>query len=466
MSTDQRAFILVGLGFGDEGKGSIADFLTREYAAHTVVRYNGGAQAAHNVIAPDGRHHTFAQFGSGTLVPGVRTHLSRFMLVNPLNLFTEERHLQELGVTDALQRLSVEGLAPITTPFQVAMNRLRELARGKGRHGSCGLGIGETMADLLAHGDAMPRAADLAHPAQLQDKLRFVQQQKAAEAALLQDQLPAGTEAAQQWQILHDPEAVELCLGHYQDFADLVEVVDSTYLGQLLALPGTVIFEGAQGVLLDEWRGFHPYTTWSTTTTANADALLAEANYTGQSTRIGLVRAYASRHGAGPFVTEEEWLTQAIPDLHNSLNPWQREFRVGVFDDVATRYALEVTGGVDYLAVSHLDKLSHIHGKRRCDGYWTSNPAEAEELAERDAAGRIIRLKPGPFTDLDYQSRLTELLQECQPAYTRSNHDYGLRATYRFLSELEQAMGVPIGITSAGPAAQDKMLEAMLPLAA
>src|SRR5512147_2617059 len=98
----QRQVILVAdLGYGDAGKGSIVDYLTRQRPAHTVIRYNGGAQAAHNVIDPGGAHHTFAQFGSGTLVPGVRTYLSRFMLVDPLNLMHEERHLQTLGITDA-----------------------------------------------------------------------------------------------------------------------------------------------------------------------------------------------------------------------------------------------------------------------------------------------------------------------------------------------------------------------------
>ena len=84
------AILVAGLGFGDEGKGSIVDALVRKHGAHTVVRYNGGAQAAHNVVDLDGRHHTFSQFGSGTFVPGTRTFLSRFMVVNPLGMLIEE----------------------------------------------------------------------------------------------------------------------------------------------------------------------------------------------------------------------------------------------------------------------------------------------------------------------------------------------------------------------------------------
>src|SRR5579884_2426180 len=98
----RRAICIADLGFGDAGKGTITDYLCRRLNAHTVVRYNGGPQAAHTVVTSDGRYHTFSQFGSGTLVPNVKTLLSRFMLINPLHMLKEERHLRELGVTDAL----------------------------------------------------------------------------------------------------------------------------------------------------------------------------------------------------------------------------------------------------------------------------------------------------------------------------------------------------------------------------
>lgn len=101
------------------------------------------------------------------------------------------------------------------------------------------------------------------------------------------------------------------------------------------------MFEGAQGVLLDEWHGFHPYTTWSTTTFGNAETLLAEAAMT--ATRLGVVRCYLTRHGPGPLVTEDP--TLELPDPHNGRNEWQGAFRVGHFDAVALRYAIEVAGG-------------------------------------------------------------------------------------------------------------------------
>ena len=171
----QHAFLTVDLGFGDAGKGSIVDFLTHTHAAHTVVRYNGGAQAAHRVVTAGSspREHVFAQFGSGTLA-GAATHLSRFMLLDPLAMVAEEQHLRALGVTDAFERTTIDERALVITPFQRAANRLKELARGDGRHGSCGMGIGETMVDYLEHGQRVLFASDLRNPDLMRANLRFL----------------------------------------------------------------------------------------------------------------------------------------------------------------------------------------------------------------------------------------------------------------------------------------------------
>ena len=133
----------------------------------TVVRFNGGAQAAHNVVTRDGRHHAFAQFGAGTFTPGVRTHLSRFVLLDPLALAAEATHLAIVGVPDALDRLTVDRDALLTTPYHRAANRARELARGNHRHGSCGMGIGETASYALTHPADAPRAGDCTSRARL-----------------------------------------------------------------------------------------------------------------------------------------------------------------------------------------------------------------------------------------------------------------------------------------------------------
>lgn len=104
--------MVCGLAWGDECKGSIVDFLTRRHRARLIVRHNGGAQCGHNVVTDDGRHHTFAQFGAGTLA-GAETFLSRYMLVNPIFMLAEATHLAEIGVSDPLSLMRVDKRATL-----------------------------------------------------------------------------------------------------------------------------------------------------------------------------------------------------------------------------------------------------------------------------------------------------------------------------------------------------------------
>src|SRR5947207_15849013 len=112
-----RFATLVGLGFGDCGKGLFTDALCRRWPVHTVARFNGGAQAGHNVVLPDGRHHTFSQFGAGTFVPGVHTLLAAPVVVHPTALRVEEHFLRRAGIADALGRLTIAAGCRVTTPY-------------------------------------------------------------------------------------------------------------------------------------------------------------------------------------------------------------------------------------------------------------------------------------------------------------------------------------------------------------
>jgi adenylosuccinate synthase len=383
--------IVVDLGFGDCGKGTVVDYLCATTDVHTVVRFNGGAQAGHTVVLADGRRHTFAQFGSGTLRPGVRTHLSRFMVVDPLALVTEAEHLIALGVPDVWQRLTVDRRALISTPYHREANRAKELARGSGRHGSCGMGIGETMSHALDYPDDALRVGDCADPATLRHKLREIR------SAL---------------GVVGPP--VEACARAYAAFAATVSIVDGVSVDD-----GPCVFEGAQGVLLDEWHGFHPYTTWSTTTFANAEALLDGA----PAYRLGVLRTITTRHGAGPLPTEDA--TLGISDPHNPTNPWQGEFRIGHFDAVAHRYALAVCGGVDGLALTHLD----LPVRRMCGGY------------------RATTLTPGEPGDLARQERLTAALAAAEPQYEDVTD---------WVGAVEAATTTGVVLESWGPTAEDK----------
>jgi adenylosuccinate synthase len=435
----QHAILTVDLGFGDAGKGSIVDFLTRAHVAHTVVRYNGGAQAAHRVVTagPNPCEHVFAQFGSGTLA-GAATHLSRFMLLDPLAMTAEEQHLQALGVADAFARTTIDERALVITPFQRAANRLKELARGHNRHGSCGMGIGETMIDYLEHGQRVLFAGDLRSPDVLRAKLRFLHEINLAKIQSLLPDLPDNDEAAREQSPLRDPDWPDWLIEEYRTFAQQARIVPSAFLHRILQQPGAVIFEGAQGVLLDEWQGFHPYTTWSTTTLENAERLLDEAGYTGDQTRIGITRAYATRHGAGPLVTEDATLTRVLPDASNAFGAWQQGFRVGWLDMVMLKYALEAVGPLDQLAVTCLDRLAELPELRICRRY-SYDTFNIDRIA-RSAVPRA----------LDYQERITNSLARCTPVLET------LADPGALLHMLESELGVPIGILSRGPTAAGK----------
>ncbi|WP_410657874.1 adenylosuccinate synthetase [Amycolatopsis sp. lyj-112] len=336
--------VVVGLGFGDEGKGAVVDALCAGRATTAVIRFNGGAQAAHNVVA-DGQHHTFSQFGSGTFA-GVPTHLSRFVLVEPFALAEEARQLEDAGVRNPLSSLSVDGRALLTTPFHIHANRARENARGDGRHGSCGKGIGETVWYSLlpgaAPGDVVesqevigtpgeaPTVADCARPAVLRRKLD----------ALARFYAPLAT----------PPHSVDELVALYRDFAGAVRITGGDETGRL-ADSGRVVFEGAQGVLLDQHHGFHPHTTWSTTTPHNARALLGGRPHT----VLGVTRTYLTRHGAGPLPTESAAVLARFPEAHNGTGEYQGAWRAGHLDAALLDYAIAACEGVDALAVTHLD---------------------------------------------------------------------------------------------------------------
>lgn len=439
-----RATIVTDLGFGDAGKGSIVDYLARTQNARLVVRHNGGAQAAHNVVAANGQHHTFRQFGSGTLVPGTHTYLSRFMLVDPLGLQQEAEALGQLGVGDAYDRITIDRRALLVTPYHQAANRLRELARGDGRHGSCGAGIGEAMADAVSGKVPMLTAADFTRPLQALAKLETIRRHKIVQMWEIMGWLADNPLGRPEIVTLNDPGLSRAVVDFYVWLAGRVQVVDETYLPQALRATEHTVFEGAQGVLLDEWHGFHPYTTWSTTTTANADALLKEVGHEGSVTRLGLLRAYATRHGAGPFPTEDPGLSQAIPDLHNGSDGWQGGFRVGYFDAVAARYALEVAGPIDGLVITNLDRLYGQLDWRMATAYHTKT-------------GRTTRLVPSHGHNLKYQEALTVQLLGATPEYeTVCPGVFTEHSIPAYCEAIADRLGRPVVLRSSGPRAEDK----------
>ncbi len=396
-----KAYIVVDLGFGDAGKGTVIDYLSCLTPNTLIVRYNGGPQAAHNVVTAKGVHHTFAQFGSGTLVPTVKTYLSEYMWIDPLSMLRENEGLCNIDVTDALSRLSINVETPIVTPFHKVANRVLET---KNRHGSCGMGMGNAVADSLD--GLVLRVRDLLDHETAMKKLKTIQEKKRAEVGVADA-------------ILDDPKAPELCMGIYEFLlaqnVKIVENLDTHGFDQ-------VIFEGAGGVLLDENYGFHPHTMWTTTTTKNAWKLWYR-----EATEIGVIRTYSTRHGNGPFVTETDL---PFVDKYNITNEWQGGFRTGVLDLVATKYALKVNGGVDALAVTHIDE----NCSKLCDSYHLP-----------PTRGFVTELRT-PF-GLDEQSKLTDTLFKCKPHVVVSDN---------LVQEASERLCLPVIVESFGERSCDK----------
>jgi len=344
----RRAFVTVDLGFGDSGKGATVDWLCRQFGADLVVRYSGGAQAGHNVQLADGTRHTFAQFGAGTLA-GARTYLGPAMIIEPLALAREAAALQRLlNGKDPYALLSVHPDCLVATPLHKMINRFCTLLdEAQYRHGTCGMGIGETRKYWLQYGSDAIFASDLQSQSTLRRKLELLRQRYLL--ALHERQYSADS-AAQ---------------------LDLRGIDTATMARQLAQQPlpvsehpggfSNVVFEAAQGVLLDEIYGFHPHTTWSDVTLTPAKHLLAtlmEDYDISDVTYLGIIRAYMTRHGNGPLPTYDAQLTATVQDPGNPVNDWQGGMRMGWLDLPLLRYAVQCCGApLDGLVVNHLDQL-------------------------------------------------------------------------------------------------------------
>lgn len=341
-----RAIVTVGLGFGDEGKGATIDYLAREESADLVVRYSGGAQAAHNVVLPDGRSHTFAQFGAGTLA-GAKTYLASRVVLSPVALENESQHLEGFGIAQPKSTLVIHPNCLVATRYHAWMNQLRELDRGPQKHGSCGLGIGEARNYWLHHGADAISAADALDPQTLLQKLELVRDRFLIAAQELRNLDGERMKRLRQ----HDPR---------QEAVSISRAFRGVRFSAQLPSFQVALFEGSQGILLDEYFGFHPYTTWSTVTPRYALELLDEVGC-GDFEILGITRCYSTRHGAGPFPTGDADWTRRLLDLGNPANAWQDNMRCGPLDlpllDYAKRVCEYEGAPLDGLVVNHLDQL-------------------------------------------------------------------------------------------------------------
>ena len=340
-----RATAVIGANYGDEGKGLICDYLVSKASGPTlVVRFNGGAQAGHTVLTPTGQRHVFHHFGSGTLL-GAATYLSRFFVANPMVWKTEKDELAQLGVYAPKVYVALD--TPITTPYDMLVNQEAERIRGGERHGSCGLGIHETLernttdfattVRTITRGDVERIRGDWA----LKRLIQLVGNRPFSEAF---------------YSRLFSNSLLEHYLGDLEAFLGSVHFREAFPKGF-----EDIVFEGAQGLLLDEDHPNFPYVTHSKTGLHNVLILCREAGIS-ELDAVYVTRAYVTRHGAGPFPTEVPGMLYA--DLTNVRNEFQGGLRFGTLDpyellhnvstDLSTRGSMNV---VARIALTCLDQI-------------------------------------------------------------------------------------------------------------
>ena len=350
----EKVKVVIGANFGDEGKGLMTDYFCSQFPKHervVNVRFNGGAQAGHTVITPDGKRHVFSHFGSGSFLPNVATYLGPEFIINPI-LFRKE-----------YEQLTAFGLYPmvychpkciITMPQDMMVNQFIETRRGDGRHGSCGVGIYETLlrnkefanditVDMIASVDKRC-AVDI-------DYYGFERVEKITGFSL--------TNAEKELMNNQNIRA------HYnQDLQFLMNhtiLVDDDYIKDHFH---NAVFEGAQGLLLDQNNSIYfPHLTPSNTGIQNVLPYLEDD----MDTEVCYVtRPYLTRHGAGYLPDEcSREKVGAKVDLTNHENPWQGSLRYGQLnlDDFMTRintdWAKSFSKTYMSVAVTHCDEANN-----------------------------------------------------------------------------------------------------------
>lgn len=320
----RQAQAVIGAGYGDEGKGLLTDMLASGTANAIVVRSNGGAQAGHTVVAPDGRRHVFHHFGSGALA-GAPTHLSAFFAAHPMFFLGERQALKELGGALAV---SADPRAIVTTPFDMMINQALELSRGTARHGSCGLGFGEAIERCLRPEFAI-RTGDLSQPG-LAGRLQRIWAEWMPQRLLRIGLTGLPDEIMRHVDI---DTVIDRFLLDCEAYLDHVTLRPDSHLGEM----GQPIFEGAQGLLLDQDYGVFPHVTRSNTGLRNMLSIAREAGIDKIDAHY-VTRCYATRHGAGPLAHEVGHLAGIdVVDPTNAPNAWQGTLRLAPLDIAVLR---------------------------------------------------------------------------------------------------------------------------------
>src|SRR5271167_1707535 len=415
-----KNLVLIGLQWGDEGKGKLVDLLTDQ--AQAVVRFQGGHNAGHTLVI-GGKKTILSLIPSGVLHPQVQCLIGNGVVVSLEALFKEADMLSAQGIP-VLERLRVSPMCPLILSSHIALDRAREKAQGANAIGTTGRGIGPAYEDKVAR--RALRVADLFHRERFAAKLGEILDYH---NFILQRYFNAPPIDFQQ--VLES----NLALG--ERLKPLV--ADVTGILEQLSLEGrNVLFEGAQGAMLDVDLGTYPFVTSSTTSAGGA------APGTGLGPRrlhevLGIVKAYTTRVGAGPFPTElfDEFGEHLSRVGHEFGSVTGRQRRCGWFDAVALRRSV-VHSSCSSLCVTKLDVLDGLDSIRVCVGY---------------KIGGEVRLAP-PLLSEHFGD--CEAVYEDLPGWKESSVGvtrYGdLPANARsYLERLQALVGVPIHIISTGP---------------
>lgn len=412
---------VAGLQWGDEGKGKVVDILAEK--TDIVVRYGGGANAGHTVIIGDTRF-ALHLMPSGAVRPGTVCVIANGVVVDPDVLLSEIDGLNEKGISlDG--RLFISENAHVVLDYHKLEDRLREEALGKHKIGTTARGIGPCYADKIGRSYAV-RMADLRNLAVLREKLDTIVAYKNKLFGALYNAAP-----------INAGEIFEKCKRWSEKFGDCITNT-TEYLHTALDAEKNILFEGAQGALLDLDHGTFPFVTSS-----NASPLGLGPGCGVPSkhvdTFLGVVKAYMTRVGAGPFPAEQDnetgdWIRERGHEFGTTTG---RPRRCGWFDAVAVAYTARL-GGITQIAMMHLDTLAGLKEIKICRAYridgreTTFFPGDAEQLARAEC---VYETLPGWTEDLSAIEQYADLPD----------------AVKHYVATVERFVGVPITMLGVGP---------------
>lgn len=413
--------VILGTQWGDEGKGKVVDLLTEDVAA--VVRFQGGHNAGHTLVI-DGKKTVLHLIPSGILREGVQCIIGNGVVLSPAALKTEVLELLEQGVP-AVERLKISAACPLILPYHIAIDQARELAKGEKKIGTTGRGIGPAYEDKVAR--RAIRVGDLL------DSERF--------AAKLKEVLEYYNFVLTQYHKV-EPISFDEVYAAGLEMADFLRpmVADTiTLLHDLRKAGANIMFEGAQGSLLDVDHGTYPYVTSSNTTAGGAPAGTGFGplylDYV-----LGITKAYTTRVGSGPFPTElfDEDGERLGRRGHEFGATTGRSRRCGWFDAVALRHAVQINS-VSGICLTKLDVLDGSSVIKVCVSYADENG--------NPVAGSLVDSEGYEKAKPVY----VELPGWAESTVGAANFEALPKNAQDYIRFLEEQVGVPIDIISTGP---------------